>query len=99
MTRIQISEIPPLISPTTPPPTIPSIINFPSPPFHSRTIVPEMSSLKSTEDQSTKPGVGDRSNGMGYLKTAYFLVATMVGAGFLALPRALADAGMIHNVT
>ncbi|KAA0203466.1 hypothetical protein HAZT_HAZT010690 [Hyalella azteca] len=41
------------------------------------------------------PGVGGRTNGLGYLKAGYFLVTTMVGAGFLALPRALADAGWI----
>ncbi|KAF2363942.1 Amino acid transporter transmembrane domain, partial [Trinorchestia longiramus] len=41
------------------------------------------------------PGVGGRINGLGYLKAGYFLVTTMVGAGFLSLPRAVADAGWI----
>ncbi|XP_018008459.1 amino acid transporter AVT1B [Hyalella azteca] len=42
-----------------------------------------------------KPGVGDRINGLGYLMVAYFLVTTVVGAGFLSLPKAVANTGWI----
>ena len=31
--------------------------------------------------------------GLGYMMAAFFLVAQMAGAGFLALPKAMADAG------
>ena len=50
-----------------------------------------------TAAKAITPGLGGRDNGMGYLKASYFLIATMIGAGFLALPRALADSGQILN--
>ena len=39
------------------------------------------------------PGKGGRTKGLGYLRTAYFIIAQMTGVGFLALPRSLANTG------
>ena len=36
--------------------------------------------------------------GLGYLMTSFFLIAQMAGAGFLALPRAMADAGITSKL-
>lgn len=36
---------------------------------------------------------GEKKRGYNFLVASYFLVAQMAGAGFLALPRGIADAG------
>lgn len=51
--------------------------------------------LGAKDRRYSTPGIGARVNGMGYLKCSYFIVATMAGAGFLALPRAFAKTGWL----
>lgn len=53
----------------------------------------DLRKIKDLESSSTQPGYGGRTDGLGYLRTSLFLVITTVGAGILALPRAMADSG------
>ena len=38
----------------------------------------------------------NKKDGLSFIMAGFFLIANMAGAGFLALPKAVADAGMIH---
>lgn len=52
---------------------------------------------KSEEMLQTENNEGKKV-GIGWLVTSYFVIAQMAGAGFLALPRGIADCGKICDI-